>query len=217
MVVHPAPGHADGTLVNALLHHCRDLAGVGGELRPGIVHRIDRDTSGLIVATKNDAAHSCLQAQFAAHTVLREYRALCAHTRGPALDDEVTFETRHRRHPSDRLRFTGQHGGDRHAVTHVTVVERFVDGALEVACTLETGRTHQIRMHLSEAGYPLLGDPLYGARRCGDARLDGFPRQALHAFRLGLVHPRSGEAMRWEVPLATDFATLLDELRGAPR
>ncbi len=177
--------------MNALLHHCSDLAGVGGELRPGIVHRIDRDTSGLIVATKNDAAHACLQAQFAAHTVQREYRALCAHTRGPALDDAITFETRHRRHPNDRLRFTGQHGGDRHAVTHVRVVERFADGAIEVACTLETGRTHQIRMHLSEAGYPLLGDPLYGGRAAAASRL--IERTALHARVLGFVHPDERE------------------------
>ena len=214
MVVHPAPGHPDGTLVNALLHHCGGALDVGGALRPGIVHRIDKDTSGLIVCSRTDRAHQHLQGQFAAHTVEREYRALCAHTTGPALADETRFETGHTRHPTDRKRFTGRHGGARHAVTHVRVLERFVRGAVYVACHLETGRTHQIRVHLSEAGHPLLGDTLYGGRAA--ARSSRMGRQALHAATLGFVHP-DGRVLRFEAPLPDDFATALEALRrGAP-
>jgi 23S rRNA pseudouridine1911/1915/1917 synthase len=213
LVVHPAPGHPDGTLVNALLHLCGDrLAGVGGELRPGIVHRIDRDTSGLLVATRNDRAHRHLQAQFAAHTVQREYRAIVARTSGPLLPSEGTFDTAHGRHPTDRKRFTGKRGR-RRAVTHFRVLERFASGAALVACTLETGRTHQIRVHLSEAGHPILGDPLYGGRSASSTRL--IDRLALHALSLGFTLP-DGTPLYFEVPPPEDFAQALEKLaRGA--
>lgn len=211
MVVHPAPGHPDGTLVNALLHHVGDrLAGVGGALRPGIVHRIDRDTSGLLVATKNDRAHGHLQAQFAAHTIARQYRALCAHTSGPGLADRGTFDTRHGRHPVDRKRFTGTRG-PRRAVTDYTVLERFVDGASHVACELHTGRTHQIRVHLGEAGAPILGDPLYGGRAVASTRL--IARLALHAYSLGFELP-DGRSLYFEAPPPEDFRSALERLRG---
>ena len=214
MVVHPAPGHPDGTLVNALLHHCGGQLDVGGAMRPGIVHRIDKDTSGLIVCSRSDRAHQHLQAQFAAHTVEREYRALCAHTTGPALADDTRFETGHTRHPTDRKRFTGRHGGTRHAVTLVHVLERFERGAVLVACRLETGRTHQIRVHLSEAGHPLLGDALYGGRAAGGS--SRIARQALHAATLGFEHP-DGRTLRFEAPLPDDFEAALAALRrGAP-
>lgn len=213
MVVHPAPGHTDGTLVNALLHHCGDLSGIGGERRPGIVHRIDKDTSGLLVATKSDDAHQALQVQFAAHTIERTYEALVARTHGIGLDDTGTFETRHGRHPTDRKRFTGVNG-TRNAVTHYRVLERFEAGAAYVVCTLETGRTHQIRMHLSEHGCPILGDPLYGGKSASSTSI--VPRLALHARTLGFVHPR-GEQLRFEVELPGDLRHGLDKLRRGAR
>jgi 23S rRNA pseudouridine1911/1915/1917 synthase len=213
MVVHPAPGHPDGTLVNALLYHCGDLSGIGGERRPGIVHRIDKDTSGLLVATKSDDAHQALQAQFAAHSIERTYEALVARTHGMGLDDTGTFDTRHGRHPSDRKRFSGAHG-TRNAVTHYRVVERFEAGAAHVVCTLETGRTHQIRMHLSEHGCPILGDPLYGGRSASSTSI--VPRLALHARTLGFIHPR-GEALRFEAELPGDLQHGLEKLRRGAR
>ncbi|TVR03385.1 MAG: RluA family pseudouridine synthase [Deltaproteobacteria bacterium] len=211
MVVHPAPGHDDGTLVNALLHHCSDLSGIGGSLRPGIVHRIDKDTSGLLVVSKDDATHALLQAQFRAHSVRRTYRALCARTHGAGLPEDVCrIASGHRRHPTDRKRFSGLHGGTRHAVTNVTVLERFTDGALHVEARLETGRTHQIRMHLAERGCPLLADPLYGGRAASRSPL--IDRLALHAATLGFVHP-DGRTYHFESPLPDDFARALDLLR----
>jgi 23S rRNA pseudouridine1911/1915/1917 synthase len=192
LVVHPAPGHRTGTLVNALLYHCDDLSGIGGTLRPGIVHRIDKDTTGLMVATKNDDAHVFLQAQFKAHSIERRYDALCVRVGGPGIDDEMTFRTRHGRHPTDRKRFTGK-AGPREAATHVRVVERFDLGALYLRCTLETGRTHQIRMHLSEGGAPILGDVLYGGRALSKSPL--INRQALHAATLGFDLPDMADAM----------------------
>ncbi len=209
VVVHPAPGHWDGTLVNALLHHCGQLSGIGGVIRPGIVHRIDRDTSGLIVATKNDRAHEHLQAQFAAHSVTRAYIAIAAQLRGPALSDAGTIETRHGRHPRDRRRFTGAQG-ERHAITHYEVVERFTGGALLVRCRLETGRTHQIRVHMSEHGAPLLADPLYGGRVMERCHL--IQRCALHAETLGFSHP-SGEVLHFHAEPPEDFALALGKLR----
>ena len=208
LVVHPGSGNWSGTLLNALLHRNPGLAGLP---RAGIVHRLDKDTSGLMVVAKTLAAQTELVRQLQARTVGRHYRALVQ----GELSAGGTVDAPIGRHPTQRTRMAVV-GNGRPAVTHYRVTERFSRATL-VECRLETGRTHQIRVHMAHIGHPLVGDPLYGARRCGDARLDGFPRQALHAFRLGLVHPRSGEAMRWEVPLATDFATLLDELRGAPR
>jgi len=211
LVVHPAPGHPDGTLVNALLHHCTDLSGIGGDLRPGIVHRIDKDTSGLLVVTKNDKTHAHLQAQFAAHTVARTYLALCAQVRGPTLPDEARIETGHQRMPNDRRRFTGLTGGTRRAITNLRVVTRYTDGAMLVLCRLETGRTHQIRMHLSEHGAPILGDELYGDRATRAAR--GVSRLALHAASLGFEHP-DGRHLYFEAPTPHDLQRSIDRLSG---
>ena len=210
MVVHPAAGHRDGTLVNALLFHCEGrLSSVGGVARPGIVHRLDKDTSGLMVCSKTDEAHTSLQAQFADHTVHRRYLALCARTSGPGLQQTGAFRTRHGRHSSDRKRFTGARG-DRRAVTHYEVEERFRDGTALVRCRLETGRTHQIRMHLSEAGSPILGDPIYGGRGVAGTPLIG--RAALHATTLGF-RDTEGIERYFETPPPEDFQDALDRLR----
>ncbi len=232
LVVHPAPGAADGTLVNALLHHCgASLSGVGGELRPGIVHRIDKDTTGLLVAAKSDAAHQGLAAQFAAHDLERRYLAVtwsapdAADPRLAGLPG-VTWEAagvlrierRIGRHPTDRKRMAVVPSGGKTAVTRARVIERFGDAARTraalVECWLETGRTHQIRVHLAHAGHPLVGDWTYGRTRSGtDPALAGFPRQALHATTLGFVHPVTGRAMRFEAPPPDDFTGLLTVLR----
>jgi 23S rRNA pseudouridine1911/1915/1917 synthase len=215
LVVHPGPGHQTDTLVNALLGRGGPLSGIGGVLRPGIVHRLDRDTSGLVVVARSERAHLGLSAQFAAHTVEREYVALVARVRGEALGEGGTFATRHGRHPGDRLRFSGQVDEGREAITHYRVLERFAGGAAMVACRLETGRTHQIRMHFSEAGHPLVGDRLYGGRAMASSRL--LERQALHARLLGFSHPEGGERLRFESPLPADLQGALDRLRaGAP-
>ncbi len=209
MVMHPAPGHPRGTLVNALLHHCGDLEGVGGERRPGIVHRIDKDTSGLVVAAKNDRAHQVLSRQFADRTVARRYDAFAVMLRGPGLDDSGVIETLHERAPNDRRRFTGRHGG-KVAITRYEVVERFDHGALWAQCRLKTGRTHQIRMHLAERGCPLLGDTLYGGA-AGSTRV--IERQALHAAELGFTLP-DGRALHFESPLPADMQRTLTSLRA---
>lgn len=211
LVVHPAPGHETGTLVNGLLAHCDDLDGVGDVLRPGIVHRIDKETSGLLVVTKTNAAHAALSAQFAAHSVRRSYLLLCARVSGVALDDSGTFRTTHGRHPVDRKRFTGRLPEGKSAVTHYEVLERFRDGAMLVKCRLETGRTHQIRVHLSEAGCPLLGDAMYGGRSVAETAL--IDRVALHAATLGFCHP-DGRELDFETPLPADFAHALAALRA---
>ncbi|MCB9507632.1 MAG: RluA family pseudouridine synthase [Myxococcales bacterium] len=212
LVVHPAPGHPSGTLVNALLHHCDDLTGVGDALRPGLVHRIDRQTSGLLVVAKSDAALAALQPQFAAHTVRREYWAICARVSGRGLLDQGTFDTRHGRHATDRKRFTGQRGS-RRAVTHYSVLRRFEEGAMLVACRLETGRTHQIRVHLSEAGAPILGDELYAPPAA--ARSPLVARLALHARTLGFTHP-DGRTLDFEAPLPDDLTAAIARLdKGA--
>lgn len=229
LVVHPAPGAREGTLVNALLHHCgASLSGIGGALRPGIVHRIDKDTSGLLVVAKNDAAHQGLAAQFAAHALERRYLAVLRGAPDPA-DPRLAglggvswepggvlrIEGNIGRHPGDRKRMAVLSAGGKPAVTRVRVLERF--GAPPVAalveCRLETGRTHQIRVHLTFAGHPLAGDSVYG-RRGETGLLADFPRQALHAATLGFVHPRTGEAMRFEAAPPADFAALLAALRG---
>lgn len=210
MVVHPAAGHYDGTLVNALLFHCAGrLSSVGGAVRPGIVHRIDKDTSGALVCSKTDEAHVLLQGQFAAHTVKRQYIALCARTTGRGIGGSGTFRTRHGRHLTDRKKFTGK-SGDREAITHYEVLEHFRDGAALVRCKLETGRTHQIRVHLSEAGAPILGDPIYGGTSVARSHL--VTRTALHAQTLGFVAP-NGEELYFEADPPEDFQNALDRLR----
>lgn len=211
MVVHPAPGHTSGTLVNALMYHCgSSLSGIGGVLRPGIVHRIDRDTTGLICAAKNDSAHLSLAAQLADHSMHREYRML---TVGALREDSGTIDAPIGRHPVDRKRMAVVASG-RRAVTHWRVLERY-SGFTYAEAILETGRTHQIRVHLSHIGHPLAGDVVYGGghtafEKHNAALLDG---QALHAFALILRHPRTGEAMRFETPLPIGFETVLGKLR----
>jgi 23S rRNA pseudouridine1911/1915/1917 synthase len=235
MVVHPAPGSPGGTLVNALLHHFGgNLSGVGGEKRPGIVHRIDKDTSGLLVVAKSDAAHHGLADQFAAHSVEREYIALCHGQPGPgdprlAGIRGVSFETggvlkittQLARHKTDRQRQAVLFSGGRHAVTRVRI-EEALGSVARVSCRLETGRTHQIRVHMAHVGHALVGDPVYGGRRRVSeralgpdlaARVNGFPRQALHAAWLAFVHPVTGEALRFAADLPDDMADLLDALR----
>jgi 23S rRNA pseudouridine1911/1915/1917 synthase len=241
MVVHPAPGTPDGTLVNALLHHFGgNLSGVGGEKRPGIVHRIDKDTSGLLVVAKSDRAHHGLAAQFEKHTARRAYRALAhgvpelanprlLNTRGVSAgaDGVVTITSGLARHRTERQRqavfFDGQ---GRHAITHVRLLERFgVPPCLSlVECRLETGRTHQIRVHMAHVGHALLGDPVYGGRRklsqkaLGEAHAPAlaFDRQALHAAELGFDHPVTGDAMLFHSALPPDMSDLLAALRAAP-
>ena len=205
MVVHPAAGHPDGTLVNALLFHCGDsLSGINGEVRPGIVHRIDRDTSGLIIAAKNDFAHVRLAAQLQDHSLYREYEAVCA---GNLKEDSGTVDAPIARHRTDRKKMAVDPQG-RAAVTHYAVLERF-GAATHIRCRLETGRTHQIRVHLAHLGHPLLGDTVYGARR----PYPGLTGQCLHARRLSFVHPRSGERVTVECPLPAWFDQVLTKLR----
>jgi len=209
VVVHPAAGHPRGTLVNALLHHCGEtLQGVGATLRPGIVHRLDKETSGVMVVAKSDAAHQVLSAAFADHHLERAYLALC---HAPKLADQGRFDTLHGRHPQDRKRFSTQVPRGRRAVTDYVVLERFVDGAALVRCRLETGRTHQVRVHLSEHQAPLLGDALYGSRE--SARSPLIERVALHAYLLAFAHPLHGQWLRFEQPPPTDFQHALQALR----
>jgi 23S rRNA pseudouridine1911/1915/1917 synthase len=216
LVVHPAAGHSSGTLVNALLGHCTALSGVGGTLRAGIVHRLDRDTSGVLVASKTDAAHLALAEQFAAHSVERRYLAVVAGAPPP----EGTFDTRYGRHPTDRKRFTARRAGERarRAVTHWRVVEP-LRGATLVEARLETGRTHQVRVHFAEAGHAVLGDLVYGRppadRIAREAAQRLISRQALHAHALGFDHPASGERLRFATPPPADIEALIAELRAA--
>ena len=203
MVVHPAPGHPDGTLVNALLYHCGDsLSGINGELRPGIVHRIDRDTSGLIIAAKNDGAHLALAEQLQDHSLYREYEAVII---GGLKDDQGVIDLPIARHPTDRKRMAVNHYNGRRAVTHWTVLHRY-PGYTHIQCRLETGRTHQIRVHLAAQGHPVLGDPVYNGVRKGFPELVG---QCLHARRLSFLHPRTGERLMLESPLPDYFTATL--------
>lgn len=204
MVVHPAPGHPDGTLVNALLFHCGEsLSGIGGEKRPGIVHRIDRDTSGLIISAKNDFSHQNLSAQLADRSLSREYEAV---VKGNLREDSGTVSAPIGRHPVDRKRMAVTDRNSRPAVTHWRVLERF-NGYTHVMCKLETGRTHQIRVHMAHIGHPVLGDEVYG--RGKEKGLEG---QCLHARRLKFIHPRSGELIELECELPEYFQNILSKL-----
>lgn len=240
MVVHPAPGAETGTLVNALLHHCGDtLAGIGGERRPGIVHRIDKDTSGLLVVAKTEAAHAGLSALFASHDIERRYLAICwgAPDRGdPRVgsvegvgfgpDGSLRIETRLARHPHDRKRMAVTQSGGRTAITHMEVTERFGPAGKPFAavlnCQLETGRTHQIRVHATYIGHSLVGDQVYSRPRqiaksdCNEVTRAGmkqFPRQALHAATLGFRHPISGDFVHFSARIPDDMNDLLTILR----
>ena len=208
MVVHPAAGHREGTLVNALLHHCRELAGIGGVLRPGIVHRLDKGTSGLLVVAKTELAHRGLSQQFRVRSVERSYRAL---VRGRPRADRGSIDAPIGRHPSDRKRFSTRARVARRAVTHWWVEERFQEITL-IRVRLETGRTHQIRVHLASVGLPIAGDRVYGGGRWASAEL-GLARQALHAASLGFDHPQTEERMHFDSELPEDLASALAGLR----
>jgi len=215
LVVHPAVGNYDGTLVNALLHHCKgQLSGIGGVARPGIVHRIDKDTSGLLVVAKSDVAHEGLARQFEDHTVERAYLALVA---GNPMPPSGTVTGAIARSNSDRKKMAlVKDGRGKHAVTHYATLERFTGAAL-VECRLETGRTHQVRVHMTSLGHPLLGDPSYGRTPVKLKPLlaeHQFERQALHAKVLGFIHPVTGAALRFESPLPADMQALLVDLRN---
>lgn len=206
MVVHPAPGNYTGTLVNALLYHCKDLSGINGVIRPGIVHRIDKDTSGILVIAKNDEAHNFLAAQFKEHSIKREYYAL---VEGKFSKMEGTIDKPLGRHKKERIKMDIVEDG-RRAVTHYNVLEQYNKGVSLVKCTLETGRTHQIRVHMSSIGHPLVGDLVYGSKR-PKINIQG---QALHAKTLGFIHPRTKEYMEFTSELPEYFAELLNKLRG---
>ena len=204
LVVHPAPGHPDGTLVNALLHHCAgSLSGIGGALRPGIVHRIDRDTSGLIIAAKNDYAHQCLSAQLQDHSLARTYECVVV---GNLKADSGTVDAPIGRHPVDRKKMAVVANG-RPAITHWEVIARY-GGYTHVRCRLETGRTHQIRVHMAHIGHPILGDTVYGAKKA----VPGLQGQCLHAVGLRFIHPRTGEVVECSCPLPEEFREVLRKL-----
>ncbi len=214
MVVHPAAGNPDGTLVNALLFHCgNSLSGVGGVIRPGIVHRIDKDTSGLLVVAKHDEAHLTLAAGLKDHAISRVYEAIAV---GSLREEQGTVNAPIGRHPTDRKRMAVLPGSPsaREAVTHYRVLERY-PGYTYLQCRLETGRTHQIRVHMASLGHPLLGDPVYGGDKARFVRLhpDLIHGQCLHARELRFVHPRSGEQMCFSAPLPDDFTAILDKMR----
>ena len=205
MVVHPAPGHLDGTLVNALLHHCGDsLSGIGGEKRPGIVHRIDKDTSGLLIVAKNDFSHQKLSAQLADRSLSRVYEAI---VHGSFREDSGSVDRPIGRHPVDRKRMAVTEKNSRPALTYWQVIERY-RGYTHVRCKLQTGRTHQIRVHMASLGHPLLGDGIYGAP-CPEKGLEG---QCLHARCLRFIHPRSGDCIELESPLPEYFISVISKL-----
>lgn len=206
MVVHPAAGHYSHTLVNALMFHCKDqLSGINGILRPGIVHRIDKDTTGALVVCKNDMAHQSLAAQLAVHSITRRYRAI---VHGVLKEDQGTIEGSIGRHPTERKKMAVHVRNGKPAVTHYQVLKR-LKGYTYVECRLETGRTHQIRVHMASIGHPLLGDELYGPKKCPLKNLHG---QTLHAMILGFQHPRTGEYMEFTAPLPLYFQELLRKL-----
>ncbi len=205
MVVHPAPGHYSGTLVNAALYHCKgSLSGINGVMRPGIVHRIDKDTSGSLIICKNDKAHNSIAAQLKEHSVRRVYHAV---VHGVLKEDELTIDAPLSRDPRDRLKIAVIQGGKR-AVTHVKVLQRFSKFTY-VACSLETGRTHQIRVHMAHIGHPVLGDEVYASGRKNMIKCDG---QTLHAKTIGFIHPESGEYMEFDAPLPEGFTEVLKKL-----
>lgn len=205
MVVHPAPGHTTDTLVNGLLHHCKDnLSGINGVARPGIVHRIDRDTTGILIVCKNDMSHNSIAEQLKVHSITRKYRAL---VHGNIKTDQGTVEGAIGRHPVDRKKMAINERNGKPAVTHYTVLERFGNYTY-IECQLETGRTHQIRVHMSSIGHPLVGDEVYGPAKC-PFKLQG---QCLHAMVLGFVHPRTGEYMEFSAELPEYFEALLKKL-----
>ena len=220
MVVHPAPGSPSGTLVNALLHHCgAGLSGIGGERRPGIVHRIDKDTSGLMVVAKTDMAHAGLAEQFADHSLERAYLAIVRHRPYPA---DGTIDAAIGRSPRNRQKMAVVGRGGKHAVTHFTTKQRLGDAASLVECRLETGRTHQIRVHMTHIGHPLIGDPVYGrSQKTRDLppnvreAISDFKRQALHAYVIGFTHPVTDEQIRFESPVPADMAALIEGLSEA--
>ena len=206
MVVHPAAGHYSHTLVNGLMYHCKDqLAGINGVMRPGIVHRIDMDTTGVIIACKNDMAHNSIAAQLKEHSITRRYQAI---VHGVLKDDAGTIEGPIGRHPTDRKKMSINYNNGKSAVTHYKVLKRFRQYT-HVECRLETGRTHQIRVHMASIGHPLLGDLVYGPGKCPIPGLQG---QTLHAGVLGFIHPRTGEYMEFTAPLPEYFAKLLNTL-----
>lgn len=206
MVVHPAPGHYSGTLVNALLAHCKDsLSGINGVMRPGIVHRIDKDTTGSLIACKNDLAHESIAAQLKEHSILRRYRAICM---GVLKEEEYRIDAPIGRHPAERKRMAVNQKNGKSAVTRIRVLER-LKNATYIECQLETGRTHQIRVHLSSLGHPLLGDEVYGDSK-NRFKLQG---QTLHAFILGFHHPKDGHYVETVAPLPEYFMALLTRLR----
>lgn len=206
MVVHPAAGHYSGTLVNGLMSHCRsELSGINGVMRPGIVHRIDMDTTGVLIVCKNDIAHNSISQQLKEHSITRRYAAI---VHGVLKDDEGTINAPIGRHPIDRKKMSINEKNGRDAITHYRVLERFRQYTY-IECQLETGRTHQIRVHMASTGHPLLGDSVYGPAKC-PFRLNG---QTLHAGVLGIIHPRTGEYMEFSAPLPDYFEELLRKLR----
>lgn len=206
MVVHPAPGHYEGTLVNAIMFHCKDeLSGINGVLRPGIVHRIDKDTTGSIIICKNDEAHRKIAQQLKEHSITRKYRAIVY---GRIMEEEGTVNAPIGRHPTDRKKMAINEKNGKPAVTHYKVLERF-DKYTYIECQLETGRTHQIRVHMTSIGHPLLGDEVYGNAKC-PFKLEG---QTLHAMTIGFIHPTTGEYAEYEAPLPEYFEHLLQILR----
>ena len=205
MVVHPAPGHYTGTLVNALLYHCQGgLSGINGVLRPGIVHRIDRNTTGSVIACKNDDAHNDIAAQLKEHSIIRRYHAIVL---GNLKEETGTIKTKIGRHPNDRKKMAVVKDGGKEAITHYQVLQRFGKYTY-IECRLETGRTHQIRVHMAYLGHPLLGDDVYGPKDC-PFKLEG---QTLHAKILGFIHPRSREYIETDSPLPEYFEALLKKL-----
>ena len=205
MVVHPSAGHYSGTLVNAIMYHCKDsLSGINGEIRPGIVHRIDMDTTGSLIVCKNDIAHTSIAAQLKEHSIVRRYRAIVW---GVIKEEEGCVDVPIGRHPSDRKKMAAGVRNGKEAVTHYRVLERFRSYTY-IECRLETGRTHQIRVHMDSIGHPILGDPVYGNRKC-PFQLQG---QTLHAMTLGFIHPVTGEYVETTAPLPGYFQHLLDTL-----
>ncbi|MGN8919840.1 RluA family pseudouridine synthase [Lachnospiraceae bacterium HCP28S3_F9] len=208
MVVHPAPGHYSGTLVNALMYHCgQELSGINGTMRPGIVHRIDMDTTGSLIVCKNDMAHQSLSDQLKVHSIKRVYVAI---VHGNIKEDNGTVNFPIGRHPTERKKMSIHTKNGRNAITHYKVLERFGEYTY-IQCALETGRTHQIRVHLASIGHPLVGDQVYGPRKCPFPKLQG---QTLHAKTLGIIHPRTGEYLEINAPLPDYFIELLDRLRN---